>query len=193
MTPADFAAMNGGNNWGNDWVLIILFALIFGGNGFFGGNNAYRQATAEDVANGFNFSALERQNNEITEAVRQGVYDTTASVKDASYNNLSELRDIQMEVDTGFANMQKCCCEIKQDLLENRYLSAQNTASINATTTAQTQKILDAMAQNKIDELRNRVNTLEMQNAMCGVVKYPNQVTYNAGNPFNYNTCGCNM
>lgn len=29
--------------------------------------------------------------------------------------------------------------------------------------------------------MQARVNQLEMQNAMCGVVRYPNATTYNAG------------
>ena len=49
------------------------------------------------------------------------------------------------------------------------YNQALNTASINATTTAQTQKILDAFAQNKIDALQNRVNQLELQQAIASV------------------------
>jgi len=64
-----------------------------------------------------------------------------------------------------------------------------NTAAINANTTAQTQRILDVLSQNKIDELQGKINALELQNAVAGVVRYPNGWTYNAGtNPF----CGCN-
>ena len=71
---------------------------------------------------------------------------------------------------------------------QNRYDGAMNTASINAVTTMQTQKILDALAQNKIEALQGRVNQLEMQNAMCNVVRYPNSTTYSAGgSPF----CNC--
>ena len=68
------------------------------------------------------------------------------------------------------------------------YNNAMNTASINATTTAQTQKILDAITTNRIDELQNKVNALELQNAVAGVVRYPNALTYSAGaSPF----CNC--
>ena len=46
------------------------------------------------------------------------------------------------------------------------------------------------MAQSKIEELQAKVSALELQNAVAGVVRYPNQLTYNAGNsPF----CGCGM
>ena len=66
-----------------------------------------------------------------------------------------------------------------------------NTASINANTTAQAQRIIDAITENKVEAMQNRINQLELQNALQGVVRYPNGWTYNAGNsPF----CGgCNM
>lgn len=42
--------------------------------------------------------------------------------------------------------------------------------------------------QEKIDALQQKVQTLEMQNAMTGVVRYPMSTAYNAGyNPF----CNC--
>ena len=75
-------------------------------------------------------------------------------------------------------------------MYQDEYEAALNTASINETTVAQTQKILDAMAQSKIEELQAKVSALELQNAVAGVVRYPNQLTYNAGNsPF----CNCGM
>jgi hypothetical protein len=51
-----------------------------------------------------------------------------------------------------------------------------------------TQKILDVMAQNKIESLQGQINQLQLQNAMCGVVRYPNAMSYSAGtSPF----CNC--
>lgn len=44
------------------------------------------------------------------------------------------------------------------------------------------------MDQNEINALRDKVNGLELQNAMNGVVRYPMSTAYNAGyNPF----CNC--
>ena len=75
-------------------------------------------------------------------------------------------------------------------IAQNRYDAAMNTASINANTTAQTQRILDAIAQNKIEALQGKVNQLELQQAVAGVVRYPMQSTYCSGvNPFG--GCGC--
>jgi len=72
------------------------------------------------------------------------------------------------------------------------YNAAMNTASINANTTAVGQKILDAITGNRMDEMQNRINQLELSQALAGVVRYPNGFVYTAGNnPFC--TCGYSM
>lgn len=72
------------------------------------------------------------------------------------------------------------------------YMPMQNTASINENTTAQTQKILDALAQNKIESLQAQVSELKTQNMFCGV---PRISPYGYGVVPNFATpcgCGCN-
>jgi len=69
---------------------------------------------------------------------------------------------------------------------------ANYASAIQQNDTANTQKVLDAIAQNKIETLQGRINQLELQNAMCGVVRYPNAWTYNAGaSPFCNSGCNC--
>ena len=52
---------NNGMGWGNDWVLIILFALIFGwGNGGWGGNGA-SQGAADNYVLASDFATIQRQ------------------------------------------------------------------------------------------------------------------------------------
>ena len=63
-----------------------------------------------------------------------------------------------------------------------------NTAAINANITAQAQRIIDTITENKMAEMQNRINQLELQNQLQNVVRYPSGYTYNAGqSPF----CGC--
>lgn len=183
----------GGN--GFVWAFLIFALLGFGGFGNnFGGRGMPMPmdngnlATKDGVADQFNFAALERQNNEIVAEVRNGTNETVSAIKDASYNNLMGTRDVQASVAAGFANMQKCCCETQRSIDSVNYNGAINTAAINANTVAQTQKVLDAISQNKFEAMQSRINQLELQSAMCGVVRYPNAMTFNAGNsPF----CGC--
>lgn len=68
-----------------------------------------------------------------------------------------------------------------------------NTASINANTTTVGQKILDAITGNRMADMQNQINRLELQQAVAGVVRYPSQFSYNAGpSPF-CGICGCNV
>ena len=61
------------------------------------------------------------------------------------------------------------------------YNGAINTAAINANTTAQTQKILDAIAGNRMADMQSQINQLQLQNAMSGVLRFPNAWTFNGG------------
>lgn len=183
------------------WLFAIL-ALMWGGNGFFGGNGnlGYRAATAEDVNNGFNFADLQDQNRDILNAISNGTAQAVATTNQVYHDTVSALNDKYSELARDIAGLavgqanvlakqNECCCNTLRAIDSVKFEDAQNTALINANTTAQTQKILDALAQNKIDALQNRVNQLELQNAVSGVVRYPSSMTYayNA-NPF----CGCN-
>ena len=178
LTPADIAAVNGnGNGWGgfgNEglWLFAIL-ALMGGGFGNWGnrgmGPLGDRNATVGDVQRATDFAALERQNNETVAAVRQSAYDTTGAIKDGQYNILGEIRDLQAATASGFARQQECCCETLRAIDGVNYNGAINTAAINANTTAQTQKILDAITGNRMVDMQNQINQLQLQAALCGI------------------------
>lgn len=192
---SDVAAVTRGDNGGmfgcgggGMWIFALLTLLLIGNGGLFGGNGE-RAATSADVQRATDFAALERQNNEIVAAVRQSAYDTTGAVKDGQYNILGELRDLQMTTAGGFAELQKCCCEQLRAIDNVNYNQAINTASINANTTAQVQKVLDVITQNRFAQMQDEINQLRMAQAMCGVPRV---------NPYGYQivpqSCGgcCN-
>ena len=115
------------------------------------------------------------------------------------YDNINVMKDVQAAISGQIGEVKEmeqriigaqteCCCNTLRSLDGVNYNAAMNTAAINANVTAQTQKILDAITGNRMADMQNQINRLEMQNAMSGVVRYPNAWTYNAGqNPF----CGC--
>lgn len=168
------------------WVLIILFALIFGwgGNGFGGG----QAATGQDIQRAVDLNSIQEGQAGINGNVQRIGYETMGTVKDASYNNLSEIRDLQTQVNAGFANMQTCCCGLDKSIMENRYLDAQNTAAINANTTAAMQKVLDTIQADKIASLQSQVSDLKTQNMFCGIPKIN---PYGYGISPSWNVCGC--
>lgn len=56
--------------------------------------------------------------------------------------------------------------------------------------TPQTQKVLDTITGNRMADMQNQINQLQLSQAFCGVVRYPNTFAYNAGpSPFCGNGC----
>ncbi len=224
LTASDVALLTGNNNgnlgggWGGMIWLFAILALMGGGfNGGFGGGGYRPQyATQDFVQNGFNFNDLQSQNRDIMGAITAGAAQAVAATNQAKYDNINVEKDIQAaltaqigDVRTNqmqlLANQNDCCCSTKQALCEGfngvnaaiaqaRYDNAMNTAAINANTTAQTQRIIDMMTGNTIQDLRDQVQALQLQSQLAGVVRYPNGWTYNAGNnPFCNNGCGMGM
>lgn len=195
MSAADIAAVTRPNMYGygygdggfggNSWMWLIAF--LFLGGGFGGYGRGYdRAATVEDLNNASNFTRLENQVGMNGQAIAQGFTNIGNGICQAEYQNLQNYNALSKEL----AN---CCCENKQISLENRYLAAQNTAEINANVTTQAQKILDALAQNKIESLQAQVSKLQLDQALCNVVRYPTTNVYATScNPFaGFNGCGC--
>lgn len=198
-TPMMFGGSDCFGGSGFIWAFLI-FALLMGNGGFgFGNNNGNANALQADMQRGFDNQNTLANQREILSATNGVYHDVVATLGD-KYSELA--RDIA-GVNAGVSQVIANQCQLNGDLklqiaestagtnaniAQNRFDSALNTAAINATTTAQTQKILDAIQQNKIESLQSRVNQLETQNLLGNVVRYPTQMTYNAGNnPF----CGC--
>lgn len=176
------------------WAFLI-FALLMGNGGFFGGNQNQTNALSADMQRGFDNQNSMANQREILSATNGVYHDVVATLGDKYTELARDIAGVGAGVQQAIANQCQLNGDLKLQIAEgfgqNRFDSAMNTAAINATTTAQTQKILDAIAQNKIETLQGKVNQLELQNAMSNVVRYPNAYTFNAGSgPFC--NCGCN-
>jgi hypothetical protein len=167
----------------------------FGGG--WGGNNG--NAIQADVNRGFDNQNLQAQTRDILAAVTSGTAQNVAAANQVYHDVVGYVGDkygeLQRDVAAlavGQANLlakqNECSCGILRAIDGVNYNAAMNTAAINANATAVGQKILDAIVGNKMETMQNRINQLELQNALQGVVRYPNGFTYTAGsNPF----CGC--
>ena len=213
---------NGGFGWGDSSFLWIFALLIlanggfggWGGNGFANAIGYENLATSNEVQRGFDNQNSMSNQRDILAAVTNGTAQAIAATNQTFHDTVNVLSDKYGEItrDIGnlalgqqqmIANQNQCCCDTRMNILEtgnnlaagiaqSRYDQAMNTAAINANTTAQTQRILDTLSQNKIEELQGKINALELQNAMAGVLRYPNSWAYNAGtNPFCNTGCGC--
>lgn len=207
MTVSDSSSpmiMGDGFGGGGFIWAFLIFALLMGNGGFgFGNGNGNSNAIQNDINRGFDSQNLQSQTRDILTAVNSGTAQSVAASNQVFHDLSNSLGDkyselardvagVNQSVAQAIANQNECCCGTKLMLSEgfgqSRFDNAMNTAAINAVTTAQTQKILDAMAQNKIEALQSRVNQLETQNLLGNVVRYPTATTYTAGtSPF----CNC--
>jgi hypothetical protein len=205
LSASDVALMNRDGGFGEGWGgMIWLFAILamFGGGGFgWGGNNA-QVATRDQVQNGFDTQNLQAQTRDILAAVNAAsmagvqatnqVYHDVVTYVGDKYGELQrDVAGLAVGQANLLANQNQCFGGLSRQIAQNNYDAAMRDAATNANIVAQNQKILDAIMGNKMEAMQQRINSLELQNALAGVVRYPNGWTYNAGNsPF----CGgCNM
>ena len=197
LSAADVAAVThpygGGYGYGDGfgfgggsgiWLFAIL-ALMWGGNGFFGNRSAERCATVEDINNSANFTRLESQVQGIGQTMSRSFTDLGYGISSLGY---------EMAQQFGATNTQlaECCCNINRNIDAVRYENALNTAAINANTTAGVQRVLDKLCEDKASAQAARISQLELQQALCGVVRYPTNTSYAIGTPFNIGYgCGC--
>ena len=183
------ALLNGGLGGANSWLWILLFFgfMLFnnGGFGFGGANGGY--ATSNEVQRGFdNQNSLANQ-RETLAAVTSGTAQAVAATNQAFHDNLNVIQDkygeltrdiygVSGQIAQLLANQNECCCStkmlIQETAAQNRYDGAINT-----------QKILDALAQNKIANLEQQISALQLQTSLAGVVRYPQATVYTAGIP----------
>ena len=191
MSPADMRAVLDGSNYGcNDgcsgsWIIwILLFAVLGGGFGF--GANRGNVATTEDLASGFNFSALQNKTNDILAAVNNNNQVLGNAICQLGYQDAQHTYDLSRQI-------ADCCCTTQRGIDSVRFDMANYSASTNAAITAGTQKILDKMCENEKAAMAARIQSLELQQALCGVIRYPTATTYAVPSTcFGFNSCGCN-
>ena len=209
LTASDVALMSrDGDGFGNGWGgMIWLFAILamMGGGGFggWGNGNNNTNAIQADVNRGFDNQNLQAQTRDILAAVTTGTAQSVAATNQTFHDTLGIIQNRYDELARDIsglavgqanllANQNNCCCETRMQLQQNNYDAAMRDNATNLAIITGNQKILDALAENKIEAMQNRINQLELQNALQGVVRYPNGFTYNAGaSPFC--GCSCNM
>lgn len=195
----------GGNSFMWIFGLLILLGMFNGGFGNWGGNNNFGNAigyenlaTSNEVQRGFDNQNSMANQRDILSAVNTGTAEAVAATNQAKYDNINVMKDVQMALTNQIsdvkgieqnilANQNECCCSTKMlisetganlasQIAQNKYEAAMNLAQMEARLTAK----MDA---NKIDELQNQVNQLQLAQATAGMLKFPNQWSYGAG-PF---------
>lgn len=179
---------------GNDaWILIILFALIFGfgNNGMRGGNTEAlgyelgKMATTNDVANGFAQNTLQRGIDDIilgqannlnyinqgfaglNNALTQGFGNVNNAICTLGYQNQTGFNQVSRE-------LAECCCTTQRAIDGVNYNMATNTCAItNAIQTssrdiadvvnANYRALHDELVANRIEDKNARIAELEQR------------------------------
>ena len=183
--------LGGGGGFTGLFALLILLGLFTGGFGGFGGNGN-TNALGADMQRGFDQQNTMAQTRDILSAVTNGTAQTIAAstqnaanainaIKDGNAGLIREFGNVETALTAVSGKQQECCCSILRAVDGVNYNGAINTAAINANTTAQVQKVLDAIMGNRMADMQNQINALSLQNAMSGVMRYPSSYAYNAG------------
>ena len=170
----------GGNGFLYIFGLLILLGLFNGGGFGFGGNGNVNSLNA-DMQRGFDQQNTMYQTGNILTAVNNGTAQTIAASTQNAANAITAIKDGNASIIREFGNvetaltamggqMQNCCCETLRAI-----------DGVNLNTTVQIQKVLDAIAGNRMADMQNQINALQLQNATANVLRFPNAWTFNGG------------
>jgi hypothetical protein len=192
MSLSDIAAVTRGandeNGWGSGWFLIVvLFLFMFG----FGGNGWNRQgefgeyataASQQEILFGQQFGQINDRLTNIGNGICNLGYEMQGNIgqlgKEMALAQNGTNMTIMQTGNSIQAQMAECCCTTQRAI-----------DGVNANIEAKFAALEKSQLEQRIAEQSARIASLEMDNRMYGVVRYPNGYTYNAGNsPF----CGCN-
>lgn len=178
LTASDVALMQKDtNDWGGGsfmWIFALLILLFVGGGGLFGNNG--QPVTEAGLCNAMNFNGLENAVGRLSDSLQADYMGLQNGLCNLGYESLKN-----------FNETQKGIAEVNANLITQ-------SKEIQIANSANTQKILDAITGNRIADMQNQINQLQLQNAMANVVKYPTAWTYNAGvSPFCNCNCGANI
>lgn len=201
----DYDGMGGMNGMIWLFAILVLFGGGFGGLGGLGGNGTAVADLNADMQRGFDNQNLQAQTRDILSAVTNGTSQTIAASTQNAQNAINAIKDgnaalirefgtVETAITALSGKQQECCCEIKQlvqasaaatdaQIAQNKYEAALRDAATNANFTAQIQGVKDMIAQNKIEAQAQRINQLELAQAMSGVLRFPTTWSYGAG-PF---------
>ena len=185
---ADTRAATGAdeNGWGGGgaWWIIILFLFMFGmgGGGWGWGNRGNDALTRAEMQQGFDTQEITRKLDGLSYGMCDGFYAQNPTMLNGFAGVTSAVRDAQFAA-------QQCCCETNRNIDAVRYDAQKNTCDITTAIHAEGEATRALIQKNEMQNLRDRLQQMELREAMCGVVRYPMATTYTSGgNPF----CGCN-
>ena len=132
-----------GNGWGDGWWILLLLLFGWGNNGWGNGNNQNtgyelgKLATTNDVASGFNNSAVLGNLNDLKLGMSQGFAGVDNAVCTLGYNMQTGFNGLSREIGD-------CCCATQRAIDGVKYENAKNTCDIQNAIANSTRDIIDS-------------------------------------------------
>ena len=185
LSIADAMALAGNKNEGglfegnSAWVFFLFFLLAWGGGGggfFGGGNNSTREGelTRAEMYNALGQQDSFSNQSNIMRELSAFERDATNNWGSMKYDNLMGVNNIMSQMAANAAAQAQCCCETNRNIDAVRYENARNTGDVvhNAqlntrdileSQNAGFQRILDFLTNDKIESLRNELQSAQLQ------------------------------
>lgn len=185
--PTGYGNSGGGFGFGGDWAWIILLLVLCGGwnggfggfGGGFGGDGLYPWLNnSQHISDGFRDQMLQSNVNGLQNSITSGFGDVqnslcsgfagvNSAITNAQMANMQSIFGVQ-------SALQNCCCDNRAGLADLRYTVAtencadraalaESTRDIIAANTASTQRILDQLCADKIDEKNDTIAQLRQE------------------------------
>ena len=192
---ADIGAVANGSGWGDNSIvtLLLLFALMGGGFGW-GNRGDYGQfataASQQDILFGQKFSDLDNKMDRGFTSLGNGISSATFSLNNSIKDGnamvagrvVDEGRGLQMQI----ADHN---CMIQKNIDSVRFDMANYANAINKNFDDKFAELEKNQLKAQVDAQAQEINRLYIAQQMCGVVRYPNGMTYDAG-PSPFCSCG---
>lgn len=163
MSAADVLALTRNNDGGlfggsmGIFSLIIIFILLFGGNGSFWGNNGATALGQSDLQNSLYFQSQDAA----IRGLAQGQCTLTDTVLTSNYNNLVSMKDIQQQISNSIAaigNLVTSENAATRSMIQDNYireLSDKLQTTRDALSNANQTAAITAAIQNSTDSILN--------------------------------------
>ena len=196
---SDLAAVTrDGDGWGGGaWWIIILFLFVFMGGGFWGNRQGEfgqyaTAATQQEILFGQQFGRIDDRLTNIGNGICNLGYELQGNIgqlgKEVALGQSGLNQAIMGTGNSLSRQLADCCCENRLAVANLGAQMDRQTCEITTAIKAEGEATRALMQANTIQQLRDQVTALQMDNRMYGVVRYPNGYSYNAGpSPF----CGC--
>lgn len=193
MSLSDIAAVTRGNDcdgWGGgSWWIIVLFLFAFMGGGFgWNRQGEFGQyataASQQEILFGQQFGQLNDRLTNIGNGICNLGYEMQGNIgqlgKEMALAQGATNTTVMQTANDLQRQLADCCCTTQRAI-----------DGVNANLEAKFAALTKSQLEQRIAEQSARIASLEMDNRMYGVVRYPNGYSYNAGpSPFCGGCCG---